>query len=189
MQSRADGPPRPWFSPSSVLVMMFLFGLLVLAFQLSRILSDSFRITILGHEVVTVERVLPPATEPALVHDRILPGDDLPPSPPSAQPEVFVIVEDMPHLLPNDQEGLRDLQARMRYPEQARRAGVEGRVFVQFVVDEEGRVTQPKVTCGIGAGYDEEAVRVVRQVRFRPGRHRGLHVPVKMTLPVTFRLR
>ena len=115
-----------------------------------------------------------------------------PPPPPSAEeeaeeeePEIFVIVEDMPELI----GGLAAIQSNIRYPEIARKAGVEGRVFVQFVVDEEGNVVNPVVTRGLGAGLDEEAIRAVGQAKFTPGKQRGQPVPVRMSLPITFRLR
>ena len=103
--------------------------------------------------------------------------------------ELFMIVEDMPQMIPNDQEGMKKLHQCIVYPEIAKKAGVEGRVFVQFIVDKKGRVTDPVVQRGIGAGCDEEAVRCVRQTRFTPGRQDGEPVEVKMSLPVTFRLR
>lgn len=124
---------------------------------------------------------------------------DLPPPPPpppsepaveeEPEPEIFLIVEQQPEMIPNMQEGLRNLQASITYPEIAKRAGVEGRVIVQFVVDEQGNVVDPFVVRGIGAGCDEEAVKAVRKVKFTPGKQRGRPVKVQMTLPVTFRLR
>jgi protein TonB len=120
---------------------------------------------------------------------------DLPP-PPSApaveeepEPEIFLIVEQTPEMIPNQAEAMRNLQASITYPEIAKRAGVEGRVIVQFVVDEQGNVVDPFVVRGIGAGCDEEAVKAVRTLKFTPGRQRGRPVKVQMTLPVTFRLR
>lgn len=98
--------------------------------------------------------------------------------------EIFVIVEQMPELI----GGLESIQREMRYPETARRAGIEGRVYVQFVVDEEGNVAYPRVTRGIGGGADEEALRVVSQAKFRPAMQRGMPVKVHFTLPIFFRL-
>lgn len=120
----------------------------------------------------------------------------LPPPPPPAEPkeaapaaetepEVFVVVETPPQLI----GGIAGLQAQISYPEIARRAGLEGRVVVQFVIDEEGRVMRPVVLRGIGGGCDEEAVRVVSAARFTPGRQRGRAVRVQYAIPVTFRLR
>lgn len=97
---------------------------------------------------------------------------------------VFVVVEDMPELV----GGIAALQQEVRYPEQARRAGVEGTVVVQFIVDKQGNVVEPTVLRGIGAGCDEEAIRVVEQAQFEPGRQRGERVRVKMSLPVRYSL-
>ena len=113
----------------------------------------------------------------------LLSASDAPPS-----DGTFMIVEDMPSLLPNDEEGIRNLAQQIRYPEIAKKAGVEGRVFVQFVVDEEGNVTEPKIMRGVGAGCDAEALRVVKTLKFKPGRQNGKAVPVKLSLPITFRL-
>lgn len=121
-----------------------------------------------------------------------LPPPPPPPAPTQPQreeePDIFVVVEAMPEMIPNEQEAMAALQRSIRYPEIARRAGVEGRVIVQFVVDEQGRVTDPVVVRGIGAGLDEEAIRAVQTLRFRPGRQRGRPVKVQMSLPITFRL-
>ena len=120
------------------------------------------------------------------------PVSDVPPPPPEEdeeeeepEPEVFVVVENMPELI----GGLSSIQSKIKYPEIARKAGVEGRVIVQFVVDEQGNVQDPTVVRGIGAGCDEEALRVVKQAKFEPGKQRGKPVKVKMSLPITFRLK
>lgn len=123
------------------------------------------------------------------------PLSDLPPPPPppptqtqvveEPEPEIFVIVEQMPELI----GGLPELQKQINYPEIAKKAGVEGRVIVQFVVTEQGTVADPVVVRGIGAGCDEEAVRAVQLARFTPGKQRGKPVRVKMSLPITFKLK
>lgn len=109
-------------------------------------------------------------------------GDPVAPPPPP--PEIFEVVEQMPEL----QGGLAGLQSRIQYPEMARRAGIEGRVFVQFVVDEQGNPTDVRVSRGIGGGCDEAAMAAVRASRFTPGLQRGRLVKVRMSLPVTCRL-
>ena len=77
----------------------------------------------------------------------------------------------------------------MEYPSQARRMGIEGRVFVQFVVDKQGNVTEVQSVKGIGAGCDEEAERVLRESpKFKPGKQRGRPVKVRMVLPIIFKL-
>lgn len=112
-----------------------------------------------------------------------------PPPPPPINPqltddEVFVVVENMPEL----QGGQAGLQSKVEYPQVAIRDGIEGRVTVQFTVDENGNVVNPKVIRGIGGGCDEEALRVVSQAKFTPGVQRGRNVAVQMSLPILFRL-
>ena len=113
---------------------------------------------------------------------------DLPPPPPPKEDEpeddFFVVVEQMPQL----RGGLGALQRKVSYPEMARRAGIEGRVTVQFIVNEQGRVENPRVIRGIGGGCDEEAVRAVLKAKFQPGLQRGRPVAVRYTLPITFRI-
>ena len=114
---------------------------------------------------------------------------DLPPPPPAQEEEeeedFFVVVEEMPELI----GGLAELQRNIRYPEMARRAGIEGRVYVQFIVNERGEVENPQVIRGIGGGCDEEAIRAVQQAQFRPGTQRGRPVRVQYSLPIVFRLQ
>ena len=116
---------------------------------------------------------------------------DLPPPPPpkedepEPEPEIFVVVEDPPELI----GGIKELHKKITYPPIAKKAGVEGRVTVQFVVDETGSVRDAVVLKGIGAGCDEEALKAVMASKFKPGRQRGKPVKVKMSLPVTFKLK
>jgi len=114
---------------------------------------------------------------------------DVPPPPKEAEEEeedqVFVVVEKQPQL----KGGIAGLQKKIKYPEMARKAGIEGRVIVQFVVNEQGEVVNPKVVRGIGGGCDKEALRVVKTAEFTPGMQRGRPVKVQYTLPITFQLR
>ena len=120
---------------------------------------------------------------------------ELPPPPPMPEPaaeaeeepeeEIFVVVEHMPKLI----GGIASIQSRIEYPEVARLAGIEGKVIVQFVVDETGRVRDPMVLRGIGGGCDEEALRAVQLATFEPGRQRGKPVSVRYVVPVTFKLK
>lgn len=77
----------------------------------------------------------------------------------------------------------------MEYPTQARKEGIEGRVFVQFIVNETGEITEVKSIKGIGAGCDAEAVRVMNAAaKWTPGFVNGKAVKVRMIMPVTFKL-
>ena len=114
---------------------------------------------------------------------------ELPPPPPPRDDEpeddFFVVVEQMPQL----RGGLGALQRKVSYPEMARRAGIEGRVTVQFIVNEQGRVENPRVIRGIGGGCDEEALKTVRSARFTPGMQSGRPVRVQYSLPIVSRLQ
>ncbi|WP_436514525.1 energy transducer TonB [Ekhidna sp. To15] len=78
----------------------------------------------------------------------------------------------------------------IRYPKQAQRMGVEGRVVVQFVVEKDGSLTDLQVLKGIGAGCDEEAIRVMKKVpNFLPGKQGDVRVRVQMVVPINFTLQ
>ncbi|SMO43017.1 energy transducer TonB [Gracilimonas mengyeensis] len=111
---------------------------------------------------------------------------DLPPPPPEEEEEedFFVVVEQMPKLI----GGMAKLQGSVSYPEMARRAGIEGRVTVQFIVNEQGNVENARVVRGIGGGCDEEALKAVKQAEFEPGMQRGRPVRVQYALSINFRL-
>ena len=81
----------------------------------------------------------------------------------------------------------KDIGQRIVYPAPARRMGVEGKVFVEFVVERDGSLTQFQVVKGIGAGCDEEAVRVIKgEPAWIPGKQRGKPVRQRMVLPIHF---
>jgi protein TonB len=101
-----------------------------------------------------------------------------------AEEQVFVVVEKMPEL----KGGIAALMKHIRYPEIARKAGLEGRVYVQFIIDERGKVHNPVVVRGIGGGCDEAAIEAVKKVTFTPGLQRGKPVKVKYSLPIMFKL-
>ncbi len=103
--------------------------------------------------------------------------------------EIFTIVEDQPEFPGGIQAFYSYVSKKMKYPSQARRMGIEGRVYVEFIVDKDGSVTNVRSVKGIGAGCDEEAVRVMSDVpKFKPGKQRGRPVRVKMVLPIYFKL-
>lgn len=97
---------------------------------------------------------------------------------------VYVVSDEPPVLI----GGLEALHRRVQYPSRAIDAGVQGRVYVRFIVDEQGRVQQPAITRGLGFGCDAEVLRVVREARFEPGRVDGQAVKVQHTLFVEFRI-
>ena len=81
------------------------------------------------------------------------------------------------------------INANLKYPEQARREGVQGKVFVEFIVDKDGKLIDVKAVKGIGAGCDEEAVRVIREAQaWEPAKVVDMPVRIKMILPITYNL-
>ncbi|SHK01066.1 TonB family C-terminal domain-containing protein [Reichenbachiella agariperforans] len=103
--------------------------------------------------------------------------------------DVFDIVEDQPTPSGGMKAFYEYIGINLKYPIAAREAGVEGIVFVQFVIDTEGNVTEAKVVKGIGSGCDAEALRVIRNSpKWKPGMQRGKAVNVRMILPITYSL-
>ncbi len=103
--------------------------------------------------------------------------------------EIFLVVQDQPEPVGGIAAFYEFLSDNINYPEEARRMGIAGRVFVEFVVDKDGSITDVKSVKGIGGGCDEEAVRVVQLApKWKPGLQRGRPVKVRMTIPVFFML-
>lgn len=99
--------------------------------------------------------------------------------------QIFTIVEDKPGFPGGDAAMYKYLGKNINYPSQARRMGIEGRVFVQFVVNKDGSISDVQAIKGIGAGCDEEAERVIKSMpKWKPGKQRGRPVKVRMVLPV-----
>ncbi len=105
--------------------------------------------------------------------------------------QVFVIVEDMPSFQGKGKEGFRKWIARnMEYPELAREMGISGTVYVQFVVDQNGGVSDVQVVRGVDKSLDREALRVVtNSPKWNPGKQRGKPVKVKFVFPIRFVLQ
>lgn len=101
------------------------------------------------------------------------------------EPTYFVAVEEMPEPV----GGIKAIQEKIKYPEIAKRAGVEGKVYILAFVDETGNVTKSQVLKGIGAGCDEEALKAVQNTKFKPGKQRGKPVKVQVSIPVIFKLQ
>ncbi|MEQ9232322.1 MAG: energy transducer TonB, partial [Cyclobacteriaceae bacterium] len=103
--------------------------------------------------------------------------------------EVFTVVEVNPEYPGGIAAFYQFIGERIKYPNSAARMGVEGRVYVEFIVGKDGALRDIRVVKGIGAGCDEEAERVMKMVpKFNPGKQRGRPVHVKMVLPVYFKL-
>ena len=104
--------------------------------------------------------------------------------------EIFTIVEEMPDF-PGGLAKLADyLGKNIKYPQMARESGIQGLVFVNFVIEPDGSVSNVNVMRSLGGGCDEEAIRVVKSMpKWKPGKQRGKAVRVSYILPVNFKLQ
>jgi len=112
----------------------------------------------------------------------------------AAEPEeetdqIFTIVEESATPKGGMAAFYKYVSDKIKYPPQARRMGIEGRVFVEFVIAKDGTLTEVRSIKGIGAGCDEEAVRIVQSAPpWNPGKQRGKPVKQRYTLPIIFKL-
>ena len=105
------------------------------------------------------------------------------------RPGVYVIVEQMPEFPGGDKGYYQYIADNIKYPAKAREKGIKGLVYVNFIVEPDGSVSNIKVLRGIGGGCDEEAVRLVESMpKFKPGMQDGEAVRVSYTVPIFFRL-
>lgn len=104
--------------------------------------------------------------------------------------EIFEVVEDMPSFPGGIEECMRFLSRNIKYPVEAQKAGAQGRVIVNFIVNKDGTISDVKAMRSVSKELDAEAVRVVQSMpKWKPGKQRGQAVDVRFTMPVTFRLR
>jgi TonB family protein len=128
------------------------------------------------------------------------PPPDVPPPPPpigenakqqsyTTDTTIFVVVDQMPEFPGGDEARMKYLMENINYPEEARKKGIQGTVYISFVVEADGRITDVKILRGIGGGCNEEAVRVVENMpNWIPGKQRGQAVRVQFNMPFRFTL-
>lgn len=103
---------------------------------------------------------------------------------------VFTIVEEMPSFPGGEEARTKYLAENINYPQQASENGIQGIVYVSFIIDSKGNVTNVKVLRGIGGGCDEEAVRVVKAMpQWHPAKQYGKPVRYLFNMPITFKLQ
>ena len=104
--------------------------------------------------------------------------------------EIFRVVEEMPEFPGGSAKLMEYIQKNIKYPMMARESDIQGRVFVNFVVEPDGSISNVAVLRGIGGGCDEEAVRVVNSMpKWKPGKQRGSAVRCAYTVPIIFKLQ
>ena len=103
---------------------------------------------------------------------------------------IFLVVENMPEFPGGEAAMYKFIGKNIDYPRMAKESGISGRVFVTFVVERDGSLTDVQILRGIGGGCDEEAVRVIRAMpRWSPGKQRGKPVRVQYRMPIKFTLQ
>ncbi len=102
---------------------------------------------------------------------------------------VYNIVEQMPEFPGGAEAMMKSIAGNIKYPEAAIDKNIEGRVFVSFVIEKDGSVSNVKVLRGIGGGCDEEAARVISSMpKWKPGKQKGEFVRVSYQIPIMFKL-
>lgn len=129
----------------------------------------------------------------------ILPADTIKPKQVQKKPKtqkeevdgetVFTVVENPPQFTGGEEARMNYMIKSIKYPEEARKKGIQGTVYVTFVIEKDGSVSGVKVLRGIGGGCDEEAVRVISGMpNWTPGTQRGKPVRVQFNMPLKFTL-
>ena len=104
--------------------------------------------------------------------------------------QIFQVVEEMPEFPGGMAECMKFLSKNIKYPPISAENGIQGRVIVQFVVNQDGSIVDPVVVRGVDSHLDKEARRVIQMMpKWKPGKQRGKAVRVKYTVPVMFRLQ
>ena len=120
----------------------------------------------------------------------VMTGPPAPVQEESDEGEIFEVVEQNPSFPGGDKALMAWLQNHLKYPASAQENNIQGRVLVQFVVNKDGSIVEPKIIRPVDAALDKEAMRVVSAMpKWTPGKQRGKNVRVRFTLPVTFRLQ
>ena len=105
------------------------------------------------------------------------------------QEKVYEVIEDMPNFPGGQGELMKYLRNNIKYPAEAQKKKIEGRVIVTFVVDKKGRVVNPMVERSVHPLLDAEALRVIKRMpKWKAGKVNGEPVNVKYRLPITFKL-
>lgn len=102
---------------------------------------------------------------------------------------IFMLADAMPKFPGGESQLFEYLKKNIHYPATARTNKIQGRVYIQFVVERDGKISRAKIIRGIGSGCEEETIRVIKAMpKWTPGKVHDTPVQVQLTLPVSFRL-
>lgn len=113
----------------------------------------------------------------------------LPPEEEAVYAPIYNVIDQMPEFPGGIDKLLRFINDNMKYPAKVQAEGIQGRVIIQFIVDEDGYIIEPNIVRSVEPSLDKEALRIIKMLpQWKPGTLRGKAVKVKYTLPVTFKL-
>lgn len=114
----------------------------------------------------------------------------LPPEEEAVYPPIYNVIDQMPEFPGGIDELLQFINDNMKYPTKAQTEGIQGRVTVQFIVDENGCIIEPNIVRSVEPSLDKEALRIIKMLpQWKPGTLKGKAVKVKYTVPVVFKLK
>ena len=109
---------------------------------------------------------------------------------PPKEDEVYHVVDDMPEFPGGMDKLLQFINDNMQYPTKAQTEGIQGKVIVQFIIDEDGYIIEPNIVRSVESSLDNEALRLIKMLpKWKPGTLKGKAIKVKYTVPVAFKLK
>lgn len=100
---------------------------------------------------------------------------------------VFNMVDEFPEFIGGDEARIKYINENINYPEDALESGIQGTVYITFVVEKDGSITNVRVLRGIGGGCDAEAMRVIKSMpKWKPGKQDGEAVRTQFNMPIKF---
>lgn len=167
-QQKAPPPPPAPQAPSVVLNIV----------ENTAVITADIRIDAEADESLVMEEFIAPPPAPIT---KIQDEEEV------FEQQIFLVVEEDPEFVGGDAARMKFLSENIVYPQMARESGIQGTVYLTFVIERDGSVTDIQVLRGIGGGCDEEAIRVVKNMpKWKPGKQRGKPVRVQFRLPIKF---
>lgn len=158
-------------------------------------LDDKLKISGEADDLERIKNLMAGSTEFSLETDSIgnlllVKKEVVTPKTLDAEEQIFFIVEDMPEFPGGELELRKFIANNIEYPKAAQEHGIQGKVYVTFVVDKNGEVANARIARGVDPALDQEALRVVNSLpKWTPGKQRGQSVNVSYTVPINFALQ
>lgn len=179
-------PPHDWVEPASYIPVITIQEPEAKAVQQANPISKSIAFTTVSE--ANDGELTEDIPIPTMGTDQIPTVEYVEPEPELSEDPPVVIAEKMPEPIGGYENFYQQLSKRVVYTRQALRAEVQGKVFVEFIVNLNGSLTDARIVKGVGYGCDEAAREAILQTKWQPGKQRGKPVRVKMILPVYFKM-